>query len=173
MRSLLLLRLYVWMWRGIGSRCCLKLFKRDYLLVEITSSWLSPPRVSKHLLCSSVLSDIFVHMSARRAPTSRIHARRCSCMASSWRFQPETSKRGFSSCLTSSWSTARRKTGVSWPSFTHHPADKTTQCRRRFLNSHYSVCFWRDGVKILWMLILHFSPWLCTPTQYLEHGPYK
>ena len=43
MRSLLLLRLYVWMWRGIGSRCCLKLFKRDYLLVEITSSWLPPP----------------------------------------------------------------------------------------------------------------------------------
>lgn len=54
-----------------------------------------------------------------RAPISQILARSCSCTASSWRFRQETSRRGFSSCLTSFWCTARRKTGVLstlfWP----------------------------------------------------------
>ena len=132
--------------------------KRDYLLVGITSSWLSPMCVqaSALLLC---LSDLFVHiLSARRAPTSQIHARRCSCTASSWRFQPETYKRGYSSCLTSSWSIARRKTGVSWPSFVHHPADKTTQRRRWFLKLSLPCMFLKRQSKNIMNTNFTFPP---------------
>ena len=111
---------------------------------------------TEHLFRSLFLLSVwpFAHMSVRRAPISQIRARRCSCTASSWRFPLETSKRGFSSCLTSFWSTARRKTGD--PSCVHYSTGGIHKADDEFKFSLRRVFLSRDGMKILFMLIHNF-----------------